>query len=117
MNRLCTRLLLGRAVAALHARPAAACALGGLALVTVLAVLPFKPEGPFDPRDWSRVGGCNTVVFRCPAFAETWCDSHGIDWRVQLACRGQGSGQPGLNCSQDAHTVYAAPLGRDGCGS
>jgi hypothetical protein len=38
-------------------------------------------------------------------------------WRGQLACRGQGSGQPGLNCSHDAHTVYATPLGRDGCGS
>lgn len=46
---------LARAVAGIRSRPLTACALGGLLLLTVMAALPFAPEGPFDPRDWSPI--------------------------------------------------------------
>ena len=45
---------LARVAAVARSRPFTACAIGGLALLTLLAALPFAPEGPFDPRDWSR---------------------------------------------------------------
>ncbi|MHC5056042.1 MAG: PHP domain-containing protein [Planctomycetota bacterium] len=46
---------LARAAAVVRSRPRAACALVGLVLVSVLAALPFAPEGPHDARDWSVV--------------------------------------------------------------
>jgi len=52
-----TQSPLARVTAVLRARPATACVLGGLVVVTILAVLPFAPEGPLAPRDWSRVQG------------------------------------------------------------
>ncbi len=55
MNEPGTRPSIASVAVALRARPAVACALGGLSVITVLAALPFAPEGPFDPRDWSRV--------------------------------------------------------------
>jgi predicted metal-dependent phosphoesterase TrpH len=50
-----SRPSLARVATFLRARPALACTLVGLVVVSVLAALPFAPEGPFDPRDWSRV--------------------------------------------------------------
>ncbi|MHC4251702.1 MAG: PHP domain-containing protein, partial [Planctomycetota bacterium] len=46
---------LARTVAVVRSRPITACALGGLVVLTIMAVLPFAPEGPFDPRDWSPI--------------------------------------------------------------
>jgi len=50
------------ALALARARPFAAFALGLLVILTIMAALPFAPEGPHDPRTWRR-SDAGTIEF------------------------------------------------------
>jgi len=54
--------LVRRSFSALRERPALAGILIWLLLVTILAALPFAPEGPHDPRTWRR-SDAGTIEF------------------------------------------------------